>query len=81
MLFRACYERGLARNSGLAGSVSARFVIQRDGSVGNVSSTAESTLPDAEVTRCVLDGYAGMKFPHPKGGIVTVIYPIQLRPG
>ena len=78
--FRACYERGLGRNSKLTGRVTVRFVIERDGRASNVL-IFDNTLPDCKVARCVRDAYPSMKFPTPEGGIVTVVYPIMLEPG
>src|SRR5206468_1690505 len=42
---RACYEKGLARNPKLAGNVSIRFVITRNGTVSDLLD-AGSDLPD-----------------------------------
>jgi hypothetical protein len=38
-------------------------------------------MPDAVVVTCVLKGFSEMVFPHPRGGSVTVVYPIQFAPG
>lgn len=78
--FRMCYERGLGRDPQLKGRVTARFVIGRDGRVTSAAD-AGSTLGDAEVIDCVVKSYGGLVFPEPDGGIVTVVYPIQLSPG
>jgi hypothetical protein len=79
-VFRGCYERGLATNPKLEGRVTVRFVIQRGGSVSDVTN-AGSDVPSDEVIQCVLKGFAGLRFPPPRGGIVTVQYPIMLQPG
>ncbi len=73
--FRACYQRGLLRNPALAGRVTARFVIDRDGAVAKAGNGG-SDLPDAAVIACVVEAFAGLSFPQPEGGIVTVTYPI-----
>jgi hypothetical protein len=78
--FRACYEGGLGRNPNLAGKVTVRFIIERDGSVQN-SSDDGSDMPDTAVRDCVLHEFVGFKFPPPETGIVTVVYPIILAPG
>ncbi len=78
--FRLCYEQGLGRNPNLAGRVSVRFVIGRQGAVSNVSNGG-SDLPDANVVKCVIRAFYGLSFPKPEGGIVTVVYPIMLQPG
>ena len=60
--------------------MSVKFVIDIDGSVRD--NTLESTtLPDAEVARCIVASFAQLHFPNPEGGIVTVFYPIMLSPG
>ncbi len=78
--FRGCYEEGLGRNPGLRGQVSVRFVIERDGSVTQVSMVF-LTLPDCKVANCVKAAYPKLKFPTPEGGTITVVYPIILEPG
>jgi len=78
--FRKCYEAGLGRNRDLRGRVSARFVIERDGLVSNVTNGG-SDIPDPEVTACILNAFHGLRFPQPEGGTVTVVYPIMLEPG
>ena len=77
--FRACYETGLRTNPDLQGRVSVRFVINSDGSVGTASNGG-SDLPDTTVVSCIVRAFAGMIFPQPEGGIVTVTYPIQFAP-
>lgn len=73
--FRACYQDGLKRNPALEGRVTASFVIGRDGAVQS-SADGGSTMPDAQVTSCVVRAFYGLSFPQPEGGIVTVVYPI-----
>jgi tetratricopeptide (TPR) repeat protein len=77
--FRACYERGLLRNPRIGGRVTARFKIRGDGSVVNIENGG-SSLPDADVVRCVLDAFGALSFPQPEGGTVTVVYPILFSP-
>jgi hypothetical protein len=78
--FRACYEAGLQRNARLAGRVRTKFVIERDGRVSSVADEG-STLPDLEVVRCIDGGFGDLHFGPPRGGLVTVVYPIQFNPG
>jgi len=78
--FRTCYEQGLARDPKLQGRVSARFMIELDGTVSNASN-AGSDLSDPEVIQCVISQFFTLEFPPPDGGIVTVVYPIMLSPG
>lgn len=78
---RLCYENGLRNNPNLAGRVSVRFVIGRD---GGVMSTANggSDLPDAGVVSCVVSAFHGLQFPQSEEGdsAVTVTYPISFAP-
>lgn len=78
--FRSCYEAGLARDPALRGQVRVRFVIDREGKVSAIQDGG-SDLPDAAVVSCVLDAFKTIVFPPPVGGVVTVVYPIQLEPG
>jgi hypothetical protein len=77
--FRACYQSGLSRSPDLAGRVTARFVIGRDGAVSNVADGG-SDIPDPTVVSCVVRAFYGLSFPQPEGGIVTVTYPIAFSP-
>ncbi|RLB49373.1 MAG: hypothetical protein DRI90_24590, partial [Deltaproteobacteria bacterium] len=77
--FRLCYENGLRSDPNLQGRVSVRFVINRDGSVSNVSGGGD--LSDSNVISCVTRAFYGLSFPQPEGGIVTVSYPIVFTPG
>jgi hypothetical protein len=75
--FRRCYERGLVTSPKLEGRVTVRFVIDQDGRVGHVANDG-SDLPSDDVVNCVLQGFRAIHFPPPKGGTVTVHYPILL---
>lgn len=78
--FRLCYENGLRTNSNLQGRVTVRFVIDSHGAVSSASNGG-SDLPDSAVVSCVVRSFAGLSFPEPQGGIVTVVYPIAFAPG
>ncbi len=78
--FRACYERGLVGNADLQGRVTVHFVIERDGHVSK-AAIADTDLPNCSVARCIRQGFTELQFPEPKGGLVTVSYPIALEPG
>ena len=77
--FRFCYQKGLESNPNLAGRVSVRFVINRDGAV-STAGNGGSDLPDSSVVSCIVRSFYGLSFPKPEGGIVTVVYPIALTP-
>ncbi len=78
--FRMCYETGLRNNPALQGRVAVKFIIDHDGSV-SVASDGGSDLPDREVVSCVVRGFSNLTFPQPQGGLVKVVYPLQLVPG
>ena len=77
--FRKCYEAGLGRNRNLQGRIAVKFVDDLEGHVSSAEDF-ESTMPDAEVLRCVIDGYRTLQFPKPTGKPVTVVYPIVFNP-
>jgi hypothetical protein len=78
--FRGCYESGLRTNPSLAGRVSVRFVIGRDGGVMSAANGG-SDLPDPAVVACVVGSFRGLQFPQTdEGGAVTVTYPIAFAP-
>ncbi|HEX2569952.1 MAG TPA: AgmX/PglI C-terminal domain-containing protein [Polyangia bacterium] len=78
--FRLCYEQGLARDPTLAGTVSVRFTIGRDGAVASVAD-AGSQLSDAGVLGCVVNGLRGLQFPAPEnGGVILVTQAIAFTP-
>ncbi|MFT3773384.1 MAG: AgmX/PglI C-terminal domain-containing protein [Minicystis sp.] len=78
--FRLCYENGLRNSPNLQGRISVKFVIGRDGNVGNASSLG-SDIPSADVVACVVKAVRGLSFPQPEGGQVVVTYPIMFSPG
>jgi hypothetical protein len=77
---RKCYQAGLTRDPNLTGKITTRFVIGRDGRVSQATTTDGTTMPDLQVTECVLSHLRGLRFPAPDGGIVTVVYPILFAP-
>lgn len=77
---RLCYEEGLRPQPSLAGRVTVKFVIARDGSVASAQNGG-SDLPDASVVACVVRAVGGLSFPEPEGGVVHVSYPITFSPG
>jgi hypothetical protein len=78
--FRLCYENALKKNPKLAGTVTTRFVIVKDGSVASVSD-AGSTLADTNAVACIVRSFGALSFPQPENGVVVVVtYPITLSP-
>jgi Ca-activated chloride channel family protein len=72
--FRLCFE---AR--GATGTVSVRFVIDRDGSVLTVAPDT-STVSDPLVVACIVHGFEVLSFPAPEGGQVNVTYALAFDP-
>ncbi len=77
--FRQCYEGALRSNPNLTGRVTARFVIDRDGSV-STAANGGSDLPDSAAVQCVVSAFYGLSFPAPQEGVVRVTYPILFTP-
>jgi outer membrane biosynthesis protein TonB len=77
---RRCYEQGVRNNAGLGGKVTVRFVIEKDGRVGNAVPVCTS-MPDPAVVACIVAEYGLIRFPRPEAGSVTVVYPVTFSPG
>lgn len=76
---RYCYEKELAKDPTLAGTVKVRFIIGSKGTVASANTTT-SSLENKNVNQCVLKTVKGMKFPKPEGGgIVVVNYPFAFK--
>ena len=74
---RYCYERALAREPAIAGTLTATFVIDATGNVTTVAATGVH----AEVDACVAHRVRGWRFPKPSGGsVVSVSFPIAFAP-
>ncbi len=79
--FRLCYEAGLKAKATLAGKVTIKFGIEKDGSISGVAADAGgTTMPDKDVVACVIRGFQGLGFPAPEAGTVSVVYPIMFSP-
>lgn len=78
---RYCYTRELQKNPSLAGKLTIKFTISKDGSV-SAASVKSSTVGSPAVDQCVVQRFYQMQFPEPKGGgIVSVSYPFIFSPG
>lgn len=77
---RGCYEDGLRGNLMLEGKVMMRFTIGLDGAV-EAAADSDSTLPDKNVTACLVRTFLSLSFPAPTGGKVKVVYPLVFNPG
>jgi TonB family protein len=77
---KACYERNLQGNRGLAGRVKTAFVIQPDGRVKS-ASIVSSDLSSTATEACITQAIRRWKFPLPRGGgVVNVNYPFVFAP-
>jgi Ca-activated chloride channel family protein len=74
---RYCYEKKLATQHDLQGTITAVFAISPSGVVA--SSTADGM--DTEVAQCVADVIKQIEFPsHEGGGITEIHYPFNFKP-
>lgn len=71
---RACYERTLLKEPGLAGKLIIEWNIDGSGSVTSYKIKS-STMQSATVGECIEDALKSWKFPKPDGGEVVVSYP------
>ena len=77
---RYCHEKELAKNPGLKGTVTIKFIISPTGAV-QMSQIDSSTLDNASVETCIAKAVRRWTFPQPKGGgIVIVNNPFTLEP-
>jgi hypothetical protein len=58
-----------------------RFTIDANGAVSKAESDPCTTMPDAEVTACVVRGVSALKCPAPEGSEVSVVFPVLFSAG
>jgi hypothetical protein len=76
---RRCYEMELRSHPEIAGRVELRWVIASNGSLRQISVSADS--PGMQpVARCIAHRMRQWVFPRPSGGEVRVNYPVRLEP-
>lgn len=76
-LVRTCYETSLQANPTLKGRIAYTFSIDENGYVASVT-LASSTVGDAQLETCVLQGFYDLVFPIPTEYPVEVTYPFQV---
>lgn len=77
---RACYERNLQGNRGLAGRVKVAFLIMSSGRV-QTADIVSSDLNNRATEGCITGVIRRWKFPLPRGGgVVNVNYPFVFQP-
>ncbi len=72
--FKNCFERRLRDIPDLAGRVFVQFTIGVDGAVGDVK-LLENTTNDRPFADCLVSHVERLRFPPPKGGEVTFVFP------
>lgn len=78
---RYCYQKELTKDKTLAGKLTVKFVVAKDGTVAS-ATTKSTTFPSDAVPACVNEQFMGFQFPEPKGGgIVIVSYPFIFERG
>lgn len=75
-----CYDVSLAKTPTLTGRLPIRFVIERSGRVSRAEVTADATIHDVELERCIVAHIKMLTFPQLEDGAVTVVYPLVLKP-
>ncbi len=75
---RACYERALLRDPGLAGKIVLEWGISTSGTVTS-AKTKSSTMKNASVEACIMSSLKTWKFPPAKGGNVIISYPFMFN--
>ncbi|MFO0613842.1 MAG: protein kinase [Polyangiaceae bacterium] len=78
--FRACYQRGLAEDPTMAGTVRVTAKIGPSGEVQSTSATSTGNLSGA-VVACVQSRVASAQFSPPEGGGATLVIPVTFQPG
>lgn len=69
-----CYEKQLRTQPGLAGRVVLEWGVNPQGKV-SVVKVAQSSLQSADATSCMMGKLKAWKFPPPRGGSVTIVFP------
>ncbi len=76
--FQMCYEQGRERNPELAGRVELRFLINPDGSIGQVM-IVETDLP-TQIADCVITAFYSLQMPRQESAVIAQ-YPMFFQPG
>ncbi|MBM4362240.1 MAG: AgmX/PglI C-terminal domain-containing protein [Deltaproteobacteria bacterium] len=76
--FRLCYEKGLERDSELAGEIVLEFTINPAGTAQ--VSKAGGTMKDTAVVDCVRESLGAVTFPERRRGDVQVTFPVRFLP-
>lgn len=69
-----CYEKQLRTQPGLSGRVVLDWTVNLQGKV-TVVKIAQSTMASSEATNCMMQKLKTWKFPNPRGGAVSIVFP------
>ncbi len=75
--FRRCYNKGLAENPDMVGSVTVTAKIGPNGEVTNTQTAWDGSV-SSSVIGCVAGRVAAAKFSPPTGGTATIVIPVTL---
>ena len=76
--FQYCYNKSLQANARLSGELKVIFTILTDGTVDPSDLKFDAPASrDKNLTSCIYRAFIRIKFPKPKGGIVTVSFPLN----
>ncbi len=73
--FDSCYTLGADKQGKLEGTVTIKATV---GPLGNVkeAKVVKSTMKNPKVDECVATAFKKVTFPHPKGGVAIITYPM-----
>lgn len=73
---RECYRRELRNHPTLAGHITVKFVVNRNGGIGS-ATVKNSSIQNHTVEQCILEEFLKMRFPRPPGNQeITAAYPL-----
>ncbi|MEL7305692.1 MAG: AgmX/PglI C-terminal domain-containing protein [Myxococcota bacterium] len=75
---RGCFEQALAQKPEFNGRVNVRFVIGPDGTV-TATEVMRTNVDHESMLACLVSTIDSFKFPKPRGGSVSVVYPFVFR--
>lgn len=74
----ACFQRCVQHQPYVGGKLTLVFRVSRQGTVKKVK-LGQSSLGSAGVERCILRGFADLRFARPKGGEAEFVYPLSFQ--
>jgi hypothetical protein len=78
---RECYRRELRNHPTLIGTITVKFVVNRNGGIGS-AVVKNSSIQNEAVEQCILEEFLKMRFPRPSGNQeITATYPLTFGSG